>query len=82
MYRGDVFIRTPTCCDVLCWFVALAVRTKTKLAKTNARPPGRLRTCTYYTKVYSRSPCTREIFHNYYYYDATNFKISKTSRLR
>ena len=34
MYRGAVlkFIRTPTCCGVLCW---LAIRRKTKLKKTN-----------------------------------------------
>ena len=30
-YRGSVFTRTPTCCGVLCWLVAigLAVRKKT-----------------------------------------------------
>ena len=37
MYRVAVFIHTPTCCGVLCWLVALAVGTKTKLKKTNAR---------------------------------------------
>ena len=26
IYRGAVFLRTPTCCGVLCWLVALAVR--------------------------------------------------------
>ena len=30
----SLYIRTPTCCGVLCWLVALAVGTKTKLTKT------------------------------------------------